>query len=216
MNNWISSNQKHTHARVIIIKERNLNRKRKRENRRYLQFFFSSKIGRSASRLNIKINCNDFSENLAYIRTCTSLADGTDNNLLIEGSWTFLESSACVARDAITIPPSRHDCINGYLLSSSKVGSQKTADSERRGDQWLDDAKQRDKLFLSLISLFYSTQKPVSKYAFLTFYCYPTFNLLSFFFSFKKYSNLPFILTSLQFNQYFLANSLQKKEISPN
>ena len=103
-----------------------MNRKRKRENRRYLQFFFSSKIGRSASRLNIKINCNDFSENLAYIRTCTSLADGTDNNLLIEGSWTFLESSACVARDAITIPPSRHDCINGYLLSSSKVGSQKT------------------------------------------------------------------------------------------
>lgn len=68
-----------------------------------------------------------------------------DNNLLIEGSWTFLESSACVARDAITIPPSRHDCINGYLLSSSKVGSQKTADSKRRGE--LDDAKQRDKLF---------------------------------------------------------------------
>lgn len=48
-------------------------------------------------------------------------ADGTDNNLLIEGSWTFLESSARVARDAITIPPSRHDRINGYLLSSSKV-----------------------------------------------------------------------------------------------
>ena len=68
-----------------------------------------------------------------YVNTyvLASLADGTDNNLLIEGSWTFLESSACVARDAITIPPSRHNCINGYLLSSSKVGNQKTADSER-------------------------------------------------------------------------------------
>lgn len=34
----------------------------------------------------------------------SSRADGSDNKLVIEGSWTFFESSASVARDAITIP----------------------------------------------------------------------------------------------------------------
>lgn len=81
---------------------------------------------------------NSVTQEKVVTHTCSHLQDGTDNNLLIEGSWTFLESSACVARDAITIPPSRHNCINGYLLSSSKVGTQKTADSERNAVQrWM-------------------------------------------------------------------------------
>lgn len=39
-----------------------------------------------------------------FVRSHLCRADGPDNKLVIEGSWTFFESSASVARDAITIP----------------------------------------------------------------------------------------------------------------
>lgn len=38
------------------------------------------------------------------VRSHLRRTDGSDNKLVIEGSWTFFESSASVARDAITIP----------------------------------------------------------------------------------------------------------------